>query len=763
MESYKKRLIDSVLLNLFATTDILLAATYVNMLFLTHYPASWLVYFYASQGVFIFVSFLVLNPLSEKWPGTFAFMVFLVTSAIILLYLWNSSVTWYALPFLISVFLAAMRSLWGVAMWNVISDAFNLREFKRAVILINVTGAVGTTALMLIIPLFIHQFGASTVPYGIIVLAILSAYFIRKLPSLEEPRSTRPHPSKKNQRQESIYKVPLFILVAAALFISLTLKNLLDYALKLALSENYSDAQIGSYSAIIFALGNALTILLSLFTVKRSIAYFGVPVVSVLTPLLTAISVILAIIYPSLITIALVFVVNNAFSYSYDTLGPKLILNALPHHLMNSARMLIRAYAVPLSFFALAALIGLGGAYIGLQWVSIMIFVVASLGLILSLQLFKHYSKTLEKSIHLKIFHPNYFEKIDQHIPELNKINAISLPSLVASLENSNSANQFMMVKLLCSMNTPDSWKVIKDILARKNPLLNYYIVHCLAYHPCNNPRQQDPTSIAREQIEVEIKTIQTLRFLSRKHLDEFVVNEVKLRMYLATYRYLYWMSILSGSKKILFLITFFKPDNLLKADQSERAQQIELLDVLIKDRQLARTLSYIFDVEAELNEIDNETDEVLRDDLWLNQIITAYQRGNMEKISQIAVLRKVALFKNLPAETLQIMVENIELREMQPGQTIVAQGDVGDGMYIVAHGSVIVKNDSRIVNELHEGSYFGELALIDNLPRTNTVIAKEPVKLFYLDRIDFLRLCDDFPEILRELIRNLVRYIRTT
>ncbi|KAJ6661205.1 hypothetical protein lerEdw1_015342 [Lerista edwardsae] len=82
-----------------------------------------------------------------------------------------------------------------------------------------------------------------------------------------------------------------------------------------------------------------------------------------------------------------------------------------------------------------------------------------------------------------------------------------------------------------------------------------------------------------------------------------------------------------------------------------------------------------------------------------------------------------------------QPLVESFTPQQYQPGDTIVAEGDDGHTMYIVAEGELSVTQKGRQLRMLLPGDVFGELAVLYNCPRTATVTALTPVQLWAIDR----------------------------
>jgi Cyclic nucleotide-binding domain len=105
----------------------------------------------------------------------------------------------------------------------------------------------------------------------------------------------------------------------------------------------------------------------------------------------------------------------------------------------------------------------------------------------------------------------------------------------------------------------------------------------------------------------------------------------------------------------------------------------------------------------------------------------------------ELALLRRIELFEPLPAPTQETLARTLSPVRLETGQELFRQGDVGDRFYIVADGEVDILVDGEAVRVTGPGGYFGEIALLRDVPRTATVRAKADVELLALDREDFI------------------------
>ncbi len=105
----------------------------------------------------------------------------------------------------------------------------------------------------------------------------------------------------------------------------------------------------------------------------------------------------------------------------------------------------------------------------------------------------------------------------------------------------------------------------------------------------------------------------------------------------------------------------------------------------------------------------------------------------------RLRLLQAIPIFSPLSPPVLERLAARLTPVQAQGGEEIIRRGDHGDRFYVVSSGEVDVLVDGRPPRREGEGSYFGEIALLRDVPRTATVLAATDVELFALDRDDFL------------------------
>jgi MFS family permease len=118
---------------------------------------------------------------------------------------------------------------------------------------------------------------------------------------------------------------------------------------------------------------------------------------------------------------------------------------------------------------------------------------------------------------------------------------------------------------------------------------------------------------------------------------------------------------------------------------------------------------------------------------------LSALDRAHPAAAREVELLGRVPIFAPLPAATLEQLAGQLVPVRVAAGQTIFVQGDVGDRFYVIADGTVEVSVDDGVASTLGPGDFFGEIALIRDVPRTATVSAQSDVELYGLERDNFI------------------------
>ena len=103
-----------------------------------------------------------------------------------------------------------------------------------------------------------------------------------------------------------------------------------------------------------------------------------------------------------------------------------------------------------------------------------------------------------------------------------------------------------------------------------------------------------------------------------------------------------------------------------------------------------------------------------------------------------LAELRELPVFHGLDSEQLNRILEHGEWITAAHGDRLVTQGEPGDRFYVIESGRAEIVRDGAVLDSVSKGMYFGEVALLRDVPRTATVVAVTPMRVFALDRDGF-------------------------
>jgi len=119
-------------------------------------------------------------------------------------------------------------------------------------------------------------------------------------------------------------------------------------------------------------------------------------------------------------------------------------------------------------------------------------------------------------------------------------------------------------------------------------------------------------------------------------------------------------------------------------------------------------------------------------------------------------------IFADLTSEEFAEVEKNLKKRIMKPGEAVFFEGEAGDRFYIISKGTISICTDIEGVGveelvSMKAGAFFGEMALIDNGPRSASAVARGETELVYLEKDSFLDLMESKIVVANKILRNMV------
>jgi CRP-like cAMP-binding protein len=127
---------------------------------------------------------------------------------------------------------------------------------------------------------------------------------------------------------------------------------------------------------------------------------------------------------------------------------------------------------------------------------------------------------------------------------------------------------------------------------------------------------------------------------------------------------------------------------------------------------------------------------------------------------SKIEALRRAPLFDGLSRKALSELAKMTEDVDVRAGTVLCKEGAIGHEFFVIMDGEAEVTSNGKPIAVHRSGDFFGEIALIESVPRTATVKAKTPLRFFVLTRQSFLRMLDQNLAVERKVLRALAKRV---
>ena len=133
-----------------------------------------------------------------------------------------------------------------------------------------------------------------------------------------------------------------------------------------------------------------------------------------------------------------------------------------------------------------------------------------------------------------------------------------------------------------------------------------------------------------------------------------------------------------------------------------------------------------------------------------------------------VSLIKQIPLFSYLNQDDIEIIAALLRRRSIKKGDVIFQKGDEGTALYAILSGRIKIivtrpAGDKITVAILNDGDFFGEMALLDGMPRSADAVALEETQLAVLDRNDFLAFLVQHEHAVLAILRTLSLRLRKT
>ena len=129
-------------------------------------------------------------------------------------------------------------------------------------------------------------------------------------------------------------------------------------------------------------------------------------------------------------------------------------------------------------------------------------------------------------------------------------------------------------------------------------------------------------------------------------------------------------------------------------------------------------------------------------------------------KDGKIELIKKVPLFSKLSRKGLEEVAHIADELDLPKGKVMAKEGDRGREFFVLLEGEADVTKGDKSINTMHEGDFFGEIALVTKMTRTASVTATTAVRVLVITERDFASLLKHSEEVGRSVAEALAERI---
>jgi CRP/FNR family transcriptional regulator, cyclic AMP receptor protein len=127
----------------------------------------------------------------------------------------------------------------------------------------------------------------------------------------------------------------------------------------------------------------------------------------------------------------------------------------------------------------------------------------------------------------------------------------------------------------------------------------------------------------------------------------------------------------------------------------------------------------------------------------------------------KLELLKSIPLFADFGGRELTRVGMLADVVDLPAGRVLMRQGETGREMFVIVRGRAEIERDGFVIREVGNGEILGEIALVDEGPRSATVRLTEPSQLLVVAHREFHSLMDEMPTVRTQVLETLARRVR--
>jgi CRP-like cAMP-binding protein len=136
-------------------------------------------------------------------------------------------------------------------------------------------------------------------------------------------------------------------------------------------------------------------------------------------------------------------------------------------------------------------------------------------------------------------------------------------------------------------------------------------------------------------------------------------------------------------------------------------------------------------------------------------------EEAAMARDEKLELLKRVPLFAGLGRKEIEQIGRLAEEVDVPAGRVLMREGQTGQEFFVIVRGSILIERAGRKLRSLGAGDFLGEIALVDDGPRTATATTESSSALLVVAHREFHSLMDQFPTVRMAVLQALAQRVR--